>query len=63
MVTIKDLVDLITQLTKSVKDRQFASELRQIQLMISGIQSEHATLHEQNVKLISDNAKLKAQES
>jgi hypothetical protein len=41
MGAIKDLVGLVTQLTDSVKDRKFASELRNIQSMIGSIQSEN----------------------
>ncbi len=59
MGAIKDLVDLVTQLTNSVEDRKFAAELRQIQAMIGGIQSEHATIHEQRIELMSENAQLK----
>ena len=59
MGTIKDLVDLVTQLSDSVKDRKFASELRQIQSMIGSIQSEHAAIHEQRIELMSENAELK----
>jgi len=46
MGAIKDLVDLVTQLNNSVEDRKFALELREIQKMIGGLQSEHADIHE-----------------
>ena len=59
MGTIKDLVDLVTQLSNSVEDRKFAGELRQIQSMIGSIQSENATLHEQRIELMAKNADLK----
>jgi hypothetical protein len=59
MGAIKDLVGLVTQLTDSVKDRKFASELRNIQSMIGSIQSEHAQMHEQRIKLMTENAELK----
>jgi septal ring factor EnvC (AmiA/AmiB activator) len=59
MGAIKDLVDLVTQLSNSVEDRKFASELRQIQGMIGGIQSEHAAMHEQRIELMTENASLK----
>lgn len=58
MGTIKDLIDLVTQLTDSVKDRKFAAELREIQRMISNLQSEQAALYEQNFKLMADNKEL-----
>lgn len=61
MGTIKDLVDLVTQLSSSVQDRKFAAELRQIQSMIGSIQSEHATIYEQNFKLKTENSELKQQ--
>ncbi|PKN21885.1 MAG: hypothetical protein CVU68_06125 [Deltaproteobacteria bacterium HGW-Deltaproteobacteria-3] len=59
MGAIKDLVDLVTQLSNSVEDRKFAGELRQIQGMIGGIQSEHAAMHEQRINLMTENDNLK----
>ncbi|MCK4841528.1 MAG: hypothetical protein KAT04_06555 [Methylococcales bacterium] len=59
MGAIVDLVDLVTKLTGSVKDREFASELRNIQSMIGAIQSEHAKIHEQRIELMTENAELK----
>jgi len=59
MGTIKDLADLVSQLSKSVQDRKFATELRQIQGMIGSIQSEHAAIHEQRIELMTENAELK----
>lgn len=61
MGAIKDLVDLVTQLSNSVKDRKFDAELREIQGMIGGIQSEQAALHEQRIALMTENAELKKQ--
>ncbi|MCX5726864.1 MAG: hypothetical protein NT030_06825 [Candidatus Saganbacteria bacterium] len=51
MGTIKDLVDLVTQLANSVQDRKIASELNAIQSLILKLQAEQASLHEANVKL------------
>ena len=51
MGTIKDLVDLTTQLANSVQDRKIASELNGIQSLILKLQSEQAMLHEANIKL------------
>jgi hypothetical protein len=51
MGTIKDLVDLVTQLTNSVNDRKIASELREIQSLALTLQSEQASLHETNMAL------------
>jgi len=59
MGAIKDLVDLVTQLTNSVQDRKFAAELREIQKMIADIQTEHATIHEQRIELMTENVELK----
>ena len=51
MGAVKDLVDLVTQLSNSIEDRKFAAELREIQSMIGGIQSEHAAMHEQRIEV------------
>jgi len=59
MGAVKDLVDLVTQLSNNIDDRKFAAELREIQSMIGGIQSEHAALHEQRIALMTENAELK----
>ena len=59
MGAVKDLVDLVTQLSNSIEDRKFAAELREIQSMIGGIQSEHAAMHEQRIDLMTKNAELK----
>jgi cob(I)alamin adenosyltransferase len=54
MGTIKDLVDLITQLTNSVRDRKVVSELNTIQSLVLKLQAEQAVLHEANIKLRED---------
>ena len=59
MGTIKDLVDLITQLANSVQDRKIASELTAIQSLILELQTEQATLHEANVELREGKLSLK----
>lgn len=59
MGAVKDLVDLVTQLSNSIQDRKFATELRQIQSMIGKILSEHAEIHEQRIALLTENAELK----
>lgn len=59
MGAIKDLIDLITQLSNSVKDRNIATELNNIQSLISKIQSEHAGLYETNIKLRDEISSLK----
>jgi len=59
MGTIKDLVDLTTQLANSVQDRKIASELNAIQSLILKLQSEQATLHETNIQLREERLALK----
>ena len=59
MGTIKDLVDLATQLAKSVQDRKIVSELNAIQSLTLKLQSEQASLHEANVELREERLTLK----
>jgi hypothetical protein len=59
MGAIKDVVDLLTQLTNRVQDRKLASELKEIQLLILKIQAEHAELHETNIQLREDRLSLR----
>ena len=59
MGSIKDLVDLTTQLANSVQDRKIASELNAIQSLILRLQSEQATLHEANTELREERLTLK----
>lgn len=61
MGTIKDLVDLTTQLADSVKDRKIATELNTIQSLILQLQSEQASLHDANIELREERLKLKEQ--
>lgn len=58
MGTIKDLVDLATQLVISVEDRKIASELREIQTLALTLQSEQASLHAANIKLREEKIEL-----
>lgn len=51
MGTIKDIVDMATQLANSVEDRRVAAELNNIQKMILAVQSEQAAQHEKNMAL------------
>ena len=51
MGTIKDLMDLTTQLANSVQDRRISAELNAIQSFALEIQSQQANLHEANVQL------------
>ena len=59
MGTIKDLVDLSTQLANSVEDRKIAAELNAIQSLILQLQSEQAGLHETNIELREERLSLK----
>lgn len=59
MGTIVDLTNLVTRLIDSVQDRKFAGELREIQRMISNLQSEQAVLHERNISLMRENEDLR----
>ena len=59
MGTIKDLVDLTTQLANSVQDRKIAAELNAIQSLILSLQSEQAGLHESNIELREETLTLK----
>lgn len=51
MGAIKDIIDLLTQLTNRVQDRKLAAELSTIQTLILKLQGEHADLHETNIQL------------
>lgn len=59
MGAIKDIADLVTQLSKSIKDREFGAALLNIQGMLAGLQSEQAELHEKNITLMRENEELK----
>ena len=59
MGTVKDLVDLTTQLASSVQDRKIASELNAIQSLILQLQSEQASLHEANIQMREERLSLK----
>lgn len=59
MGTIKDIVDLTTQLSNSVTDRKLASDLNKIQSLLLALQSEQAGLHETNIELREERLTLK----
>ena len=59
MGAIKDVVDLMTQLTNRVQDRKLASELNTIQTLILKTQAEHAELHEKNIQLREESLSLR----
>ena len=58
MGAIKDVVDLATKLAESIQDRKFAADLFKIIQLISTIQSDQASLTENNVQLMSDKTTL-----
>jgi len=47
MGTIKDITDLLTQLAKSIKDRELASKLFEIQSLVAQFQSENTELQKE----------------
>ncbi|WP_022669155.1 hypothetical protein [Desulfospira joergensenii] len=51
MGTIKDIVDLSTQLANSVQDRKVSAELYKIQSLTLQLQAEQSDLHDKNVQL------------
>ncbi len=51
MGTIKDIVDLTTQLSGKVNDRKLATEIFQIQTLILLVQRENAELVTENLNL------------
>ena len=56
---IKALNDLLTKLVKSIQDRQFAGELREVQTLVAALNSENFGLRNECLKLKSDNFELK----
>lgn len=58
MGAIKDVVDLATQLSERIQDREVASELFAIIKLINTIQKEQAILTEKNIELMTDNSRL-----
>ncbi len=59
MSTIKEIIDLATQLSNKIEDRKFAGEVREILKMAGNLQSEHSEIHEKNFKLMQENAELR----
>lgn len=59
MGSIKDIVDLITQLRNSVQDRKIVSELLQIQSYIDSLHSECLQAKERALDYKAENAQLK----
>lgn len=59
MDTIKDLADLVAQISISNTDNRFAGELKEIQTMITKIQLEQTGLVEKRIKLMRENEDLR----
>lgn len=59
MGAIKDVVFLATQLSESVQDRRFASDLFKIIQLVNTIQCDQASLTEKNIELMSEKSELK----
>lgn len=59
MDTIKDLADLVAQISTSNTDNRFADELKEIQTMITKIQLEQTGLVEKRIKLLRENEDLR----
>jgi cob(I)alamin adenosyltransferase len=59
MGTIKDLVDLVTQIANSAEGRKIASELLKIQQLTLALQSEQASLHEANIEVREERQQLR----
>jgi regulator of replication initiation timing len=59
MAAMSDLVARVTGLAGSFNRKKFAEELGDVQRMMENLQAEQAALHEQNLKLMAENAQLK----
>ena len=51
MGAIKDIIDLTTQLSSSIKDRKFAAEILKIQTLILTVQQDDSALVSENLDL------------
>ena len=61
MGAIKDVIDLLTQLSEKAEDRKRVAELNTLQSLILKIQAEQAELHETNTELREERLGLKEQ--
>jgi ribosomal protein S27AE len=59
MGAIVELIGILTRLVQSVENRPLAEDLLRIQRLVATIQTEQATLAENNLKLSTENAGLK----
>lgn len=59
MGAIKDVVDLVTQLEKSLADRRAAEALLQIHALLLDVQAQHETLQQTNSALREERLGLK----
>jgi len=58
MGAIKDLTELTEKLANSVQDRRFAGELLAIQRAVAAIQTEQASIVENNIELMKKNGQV-----
>jgi cell division septum initiation protein DivIVA len=59
MGTIKELADLITNLSCDITDERFADELRKIKSLMTEIQAFQTNLVEKRIELMRENEDLK----
>jgi cell division septum initiation protein DivIVA len=59
MGTIKDLADLITNLSCDITEKRFADELRKIKTLMTEIQAYQTDLVEKRIELMRENEDLK----
>jgi hypothetical protein len=58
MSTVKDIIDLVTQLSDNIQDRKVATELFNIILIANQIQSDMFELQKENLNLKKENQEL-----
>ena len=57
-IALKDVAELISALIKKHKNREFASDLHNVQTHFSAVMTLHASLMDENDKLMKENARL-----
>jgi len=60
MAAMIDLAARVRNLAERFNRKKFAEELGEVQHLMEGLQAEQAALHEQNARLMAENAQLKA---
>jgi predicted nuclease with TOPRIM domain len=59
MAAMVNLTDRVKRLVGTFTHKKFAEEIEEVQRIVESLQAEHATLREQNRKLMAENAELK----